>query len=316
MLLAAFAVHAAGALAAEPVYPVRPIRVLVGFPPGGAVDVVARILGPKLTESWGQPIVVDNRSGAGGTTASEVAANAAPDGYTLLVVGTSHAASAGLYTKLNYDSANSYAPVGLIAQVPQVLLVNLSLPAKNVGELIALAKSTPDKLNVASGGNGSISHLAGELFKEMAGVKIVHVPYKGVALAMGDVITGQVQLIFSSLTGAMPQIRSGRLRALGVTSAKRSPSLPEIPTIDEAGLKGYEATGWTGMLAPTGTPPPVVNKLNAGIVAATKLPDVVTALRAQGAEVETSSPQEFGTYLRAEIAKWAKTIKAANIKML
>jgi tripartite-type tricarboxylate transporter receptor subunit TctC len=313
-LIAACAWTSASA-AAEPAYPVRPVRVIVGFPPGGAADVVARIVGPKMAESFGQPFVVDNRTGAGGTTASELAAHAPPDGYTLLMVGTSHAASAGLYTNLNYDAANSFAAVARVAEVPQVLLANPSLPAKNVGELVALAKSAPGKLNIASGGNGSISHLSGELFKEMVGITLVHVPYKGASLAMADVMTGQVQLLFGSLASAMGQIRSGRLRALGVTSSRRSPSLPDTPTIAEAGVKGYEATGWTGMLAPAGTAEPIVSKLNGGLVAAVKTPEVIAALRAQGAEVAASTPQEFAVYLRAEIAKWTKTIRAANIKV-
>jgi tripartite-type tricarboxylate transporter receptor subunit TctC len=306
--------NAAAATAPEASYPVRPIRVLVGFPPGGAADVTVRLIAPKLTEAWGQAIIVDNCLGAGGTTAAEIAAHAAPDGYTLLSIGSSHAASAGLFTKLNYDPANSYAPLGLVAQVPQVLLVYPSLPARNVAELVALAKASPGKLNIASGGSGSVSHLAGELFKSMTRVNIVHVPYKGAPFAMADLITGQVQLMFASLAAGMPQIKSGKLRALGVTSAKRSPAVPEIPTIGEAGVKGYEATGWTGLLAPAGTPQPIVRKVNAGIVAAAKMPDVVNALRSQGAEPETSTPQEFGTYLKSEIAKWTNVIKEAGIR--
>ena len=308
------AINAAVAAAPEASYPLRPIRVLVGFPPGGAADVTIRIIAPKLTDAWGQPIIVDNRLGAGGTTAADIAAHAAPDGYTLLSVGSSHAASAGLYTKLNYDPANSYAPLGLVAQVPQTLLVTPSLPAKNVAELVSLAKAAPGKLNIASGGSGSISHLAGELFKSMTGVNIIHVPYKGAPFAMADLITGQVQLMFASLAAGMPLIKSGKVKALGVTSARRSPSLPDMPTLAEAGVKGYEATGWTGMLAPAGTPQPIVAKVNSGIVAAAKMPDVISALRSQGAEPETSSPQEFGAYLKSEIAKWTKVIKEAGIR--
>lgn len=314
LITAGNALPSVAALASETTYPTRPIRILVGFPPGGAADVMARIVGQKLTEAWGQAIIVDNRLGAGGTTASEIAAKATPDGYTLLMVGSSHAASAGLFAQLNYHPAASYAPIGLVAQVPQVLLVNPSLPAQTAAELVSLAKASPGKFNIASGGTGSTSHLAGELFKTMAGINIVHVPYKGAPLAMADLITGQVQLLFSSLTAGMPQIRSGKLKALGVTSAKRSPSAPEIPTIAESGVKGYEATGWTGMLAPAGTPQPVIRKLNTNIVTIVQMLDVVAAMRKQGAEPERSTPQEFGAYLKSEIAKWTKVIKDAGIR--
>lgn len=300
--------------ASEPTYPSKPIRMLVGFPPGGSVDGMARIVGQKLTDTWGQQVVIDNRPGAGGIVASEIAARAIPDGYTLLAIGSSHAASAGLFGKLNYHPADSFAPVALIGSVPMVLLANTSLPVKSTAELVSMAKASPGKLNFGSGGNGSMSHLLGELLKSMAGVNIVHVPYKGPPLAIADLMSGQIQLVFSSLTGALPQIRAGRVKALGVTSTKRSLSLPEVPTIAESGLSGYEATGWTGILAPAGTPRSIINKLNAHVATIVQTPEVVAAMRKQGAEPEPGSPQAFGTYLRSEIAKWTKVIREAGIR--
>lgn len=300
--------------AQERAYPSKPIRMLVGFPPGGSVDGLARVVGPKLTEVWGQQIVVDNRPGAGGTVASEIAARAIADGYTLLVVGSSYAVSAGLFSKLNYHPVDSFAPVALIGSVPMVLVTNTSLRAKSIAELVSMAKASPGKLNFGSGGTGSLSHLSGELLKSMAGVDIVHVPYKGPSLAMTDLMSGRIELLLSSLTGVLPQIKAGRVKALGVSSTKRSPSLPEVPTIAESGLRGYEATGWTGILAPAGTPQPLINKLNAQVASIVQTPEVIAALRKQGAEPEAVSSQTFGTYLKSEIAKWTKVIREAGIR--
>ena len=302
------------ALAVGQTYPARPIHVLVGFPLGGAADVIGRIVTPHLAAAWGQPVVVDNRPGAGGNVAAEMTANAKPDGYTLLMIATSHATNAGLTTKLPFDPANSFAAVAMMASVPQVLVVGNSLPAKSVTELIALAKSRPGKLNFGSGGTGSATHLVGELFKSMAAVDIVHVPYKGVSFAVTDIMGGQLETAFSSLPAALAQIRSNRIRALGVTSVRRSPFMPEIPTIAEAGVAGYEATGWSGMVAPAGTPADVVARLNAVINAALKVPEVIADLAKQGAEPEGGSAAEFDRYLRKEITKWTKVIRDAKIE--
>ncbi len=294
-------------------YPNRPVRVLVGFPVGGAADAVGRIIGPHLAAAGGQPFVMDNRPGAGGNLASELTANAKPDGYTLVMIATSHATNAGLTPNLAYHPTNSFSAVALVASVPQVLVVGNNVPAKSVNELIALARAKPGKLNFGSGGTGAATHLVAELFKSMANVNIVHVPYKGVGFAITDIIGGQIEIAFSSLPAAMSQIRANRVRALAVTSARRSRLMPELPTIAEAGVPGYEATGWTGMLAPAGTPPAILAQLNKEINAALKLPDVIAALAAQGAEPESSTPQEFDRYLREEVTKWTKVIREANI---
>lgn len=308
-LLAACAPYAAGQA-----YPTRTIHVLVGFPVGGAADVIGRIVAPHLANAWGQPVVVDNRPGAGGNLAAELTANAKPDGYTLLMIATSHATNAGLSGKLPFDPANSFAAVAMMASVPQVLVVGNNLPAKSVTELIALAKARPGKLNFGSGGTGSATHLVGELFKSMAAVDIVHVPYKGVSFAVTDIMGGQLEMAFSSLPAALTQIRGNRVRALGVTSVRRSPFLPDTPTIAEAGVAGYEATGWSGMLAPAGTPADIVNKLNTAINAALKVPEVIADLGKQGAEPEGGSAAEFDRYLRKEITKWTKVIRDAKIE--
>lgn len=300
--------------ASESAYPSKPIRMIVGFPPGGAVDILARIVGQKLTDTWGHQVVLDNRPGAGSTIAAEITATAIPDGYTLLMITSSHAVSAGLYTKLNYHSVNSFAPISLVATAPQVLSANLSLPVRSISELVSLAKASPGKLNFGSGGSGSTTHLAGELFKSMAGINIVHIPYKGAAPALTDVIGGQIQLAFASLPGALPHIGAKRVKALAVTSAKRSPSLPEVLTIAESGFPGYEATIWYGILVPAGTPKQVINKLHAQIVKIVQTPEVAGAITRQGAEPEVSSPQAFGTHLKSEIAKWTKVIREGGIR--
>lgn len=289
------------------------MRVLVGFPIGGAADAVGRIIGPHLAAAGGQPFVIDNRPSAGGNLASELTANAKADGYTLLMIATSHATNAGLTANLPYHPTNSFSTVALVASVPQVLVVGNNVPAKSVTELIALAKARPGKLNFGSGGTGAATHLVAELFKSMTNVNIVHVAYKGVGFAIIDIIGGQIEIAFSSLPAAMSQIRTNRVRALAVTSARRSRLMPELPTIAEAGVPGYEATGWTGMLAPAGTPPAIVAQLNKEINAALKLPDVIAGLAAQGAEPEASTPKEFDRYLREEVTKWTRVIREANI---
>jgi tripartite-type tricarboxylate transporter receptor subunit TctC len=293
-------------------YPDRPVRLIVGFPPGGAADIIARILGQKLSETWGQQVVIDNRSGAGSTIGSEITAKAAPNGYTLLMISSSHAASAGLY-KTSYMPVDSFAPVTLVASAPQALLANPSFPAKTLEDLLARAKAEPNKLSYGSAGNGSTTHLAGELLTEMANVKMVHVPYKGGAPALTDLMGGQIPLMFLALPPALPQIKSGKVRAIALTSIKRSPALPQVPAIAET-VPGYEATNWYGVLAPRGISPQLVQKLYSDIGTALRNADVARSIVAQGADVVGSTPQEFTTYLRSEIDKWTKVIKLAGIR--
>ncbi len=301
--------HAASAQAS---YPDRPVRMIVGFPAGGAADIIGRIVGQKLAETWAQQVVVDNRPGAGSTIGSDLTAKAPPDGYTLLMISSSHAASAGLY-KTGYHPVDSFAPVTLVASTPQALLASPSLPARSMQELLATAKAQPGKLTYGSAGNGSTTHLAGELLSEMAGVKLLHVPYRGGAPALTDVIGGQIQLLFLALPPAMPQIKAGKLRTLAVTSPKRSPALPQVPTIAET-VPGYEATNWYGLLAPARTPPAIVDKLFKDVSAALHTPEVAARIESQGADVVGSKPAEFTAYLRTEIAKWTKVIKSAGIR--
>ena len=305
-----------GALAQAPTYPTKPIRLVVPFPPGGATDILARDVAQKLTESWGQAVVVDNRPGAGANIGTELVAKSAPDGYTLLMgtVGT-HAINPSLYAKLPYDHVKDFAPVILVAGVPNVLVVNPALPVNSVAELIAYAKANPGKLNFASSGSGTSIHLSGELFKVMAGVEMVHVPYKGSAPAVQDLIGGQVQLMFDNLPPSLPQIKAGKLRALAVTSAARAPALPDVPTMAEAGLPGFEASSWFGILAPTGTPPAIVAKLNAEIAKWLATPEAKEKLAKQGANAAGGSPEDFAKHIAAETAKWAKVVKDSGAKV-
>ena len=296
-------------------YPDRPVRVIVTFPAGGGTDIVARMIFQKVAERTGGSFVIDNRGGAGGTIGTELAAKASPDGYTIVVVSGSHTINPSLYKKLNYDAARDFAPVTMLVTGPGVLVVHPSLPARNVKELIALAKSRPGQLLYASPGNGTPPHLAAELFKAMAGVDIVHVPYKGNAQAMTDLIAGQESLSFPTGPSAMPHVQAKRLRALGVTSAKRVAGLPEIPTIAESGLPGYDASAWYGVLAPAGAPASIVAKLQSEIHIALRAPDIVDRLAAQGLEPAPNTPDEFARFIAAELAKWNRIIAAAGIKV-
>ena len=297
-------------------YPTKPIRLVVPFPPGGATDILARAVAQKLTDEWGQPVVVDNRPGAGGNIGSELVAKAAPDGYTLEMgtVGT-HAINASLYAKMPYDHVKDFAPVILVAGVPNVLEVNPSLPVNTVQELIAYAKANPGKLNFASSGNGTSIHLSGELFKVMTGVQMTHIPYKGSGPALQDLIGGQVQLMFDNLPPSLPQIKAGKLRALAVTSSTRSPALPDTPTIAESGLPGYEASSWFGVLAPAGTPPAIIAKLNAEIAAWLATPEAKEKMVALGANIGGGSPEDFAKHIAAETAKWQKVVKESGAKV-
>ncbi len=297
-------------------YPIKPIRWIVAFPPGGTTDVVVRLVGQKLSESLGQPVVIDNRGGAGGIIGTEIAAKAAPDGYTLAVgYITTHAILPHLYSKLPYDPVKDFAPISLMAAAPNLLLVNPSLPVKSVKELIALAKSKPGQLSNASPGKGTPPHLGGELFKKMAGVNIVHVPYKGSTQAMFDVVGGHVPLLFDGIVPSLPMVKAGKLRALGVTSAKRSPLVPEIPTIAESGLPGFEMVSWWGMAVQAGVPKEIVSKLNTEVVKIIQMPDVKETLARLGAIPTWSTPEQFAAHIQAETAKWGMVIREFGIKV-
>jgi len=306
-------VQGIGAATAQ-TYPVKPIRVVVPFPAGGGIDTVARILTPKLTESLGQPAVVDNRVGASGTIGTEAVSKAPPDGYTLLATFASHAQNASLYPKLGYDTVKDFAPITLIATVPNILVVNPSLPVKTVKDLIALAKKHPGEILYASIGNGTPAHLSAELFNSMAGIRMTHIAYKGAAPSIVALISGETQLTFTTVLVAMPHVKSGRLRALGVASLKRAAVLPDIPTIDEAGVRGYESNAWYGLLAPAKTPAAIIEQLHRETVKALQLADVRDNLKAQGAEPVGSTPREFAALINAEIEKWRKVVVATGAK--
>jgi tripartite-type tricarboxylate transporter receptor subunit TctC len=296
-------------------YPSRPVRMIVSFAPGGSVDLVARLIGHKLTEAWGQQIVIDNRPGAGGNLSAELAARAAPDGYTLYISSASLVVNVSLYRKVGYDPVKDFAPITLLATVQNVLVAHPSLPAKNVKELIALAKRQPGKINYASTGSGSSGHLTMELFKAAAGIDILHVPYKVIGQARTDILAGQISLWFGTVPALLPHIRSGKLRALAVAGGKRSPALPEVPTVAESGLPGFEAFTWYPVLAPAGTPKPVVAKLNSEIVAILKTPEVHERLTSQGVEPVGSTPAQLAGHLRTELAKWAKAVQVSGARV-
>jgi tripartite-type tricarboxylate transporter receptor subunit TctC len=303
------------ARAAAQDYPSKPIRLIVPFPPGGGNDTMARTVGHQLTAALGQQVVIDNRAGAGGIIGAETAAKAAPDGYTLFLGGVgSHGINPNLHAKLAYDPVRDFAPVTLIASAPLILVVHPSVPAKSVKELIQLAKAKPGQLNFASNGAGGSSHLAAEMFKMMTATAMVHVPYKGLSPALTDLLSGQVQLMFSSTVAILPQVRAGRLRSLALTAAKRSPALPDVPTVAESGVAGYETASWYGVLAPAGTPQPIVDRLNREIVRIVQLPEVRERLAAEGAEPVGNSPEEFAAHIKRELARWAKVIRQARIQ--
>lgn len=295
-------------------YPSKPIRFIVPFPPGGATDTFARILGQKMTDSWGQQVVIDNRPGAGGNIAAELAAKSPADGYTIIIVGMSHAVNVSLYKKIAYDPVKDFAPITQVASVESFLVVHPSLPVKSVKELIALAKARPGQLNYGSGGNGAPGHLAGELFKMLAGINMVHVPYKG-AQSMVGLLNGDHAVEFNNLITVGAHIKSGKVRVLAVGSAKRSPLMPEVPAMREAGVPGYEKVQWFGVLAPAGTPQPIISKLNAEMVRALRLPDVTKRLRDLGSEPVANSPEQFDVLIKSEIKKWAKVIKEVGIRV-
>ena len=297
-------------------YPRRPVRLIVPFPPGGGNDIVARAVAQELGKSLGQQFVVDNRAGAGGAIGAELAARSPADGYTLFLGGVgSHVVNPSLHAKLSYDPIRDFAPVTLIASAPAVLVVHPSVQAASVVELTALAKANPGKLNYASNGNGSSAQLAAVLFESMAGVRMTHVPYKGVSQALVDLMSGEVQLMFGTIVAISPHIKAGRLRALAVTGKSRSGLLPEVPTLAEAGLPGYEAGSWYGILAPAGTPGAIVARLNAEINQAVRQPEVRERLAAEGAETLGGTPEEFASHIKAQLARMGKLMREAGIRM-
>jgi tripartite-type tricarboxylate transporter receptor subunit TctC len=297
-------------------YPTKPVRMIVPFPAGGATDIVGRLVAQKLAEGWGQQVIVDNRGGAGGTIGSDVAAKSPPDGYTMLL-GTSstHAVAPSLYSKLPYDPVRDFSPVTLVATATILLAVHPSVPAQNVRELIALAKRQPNALSFASSGNGGISHLIGEQFKSTAGIQMLHVPYKGDTPALVDLVGGQVHLMFGTAVSFLPYVSAGRLRALAVTNPKRSPIVPNVPTIAESGLPGFEALQWFGVFVPAGTPRDIVSRLHADIVKSLKLSDVRERLVGLGAEVVGNAPDQFAAFQKADSVKWAKIVKESGAKV-
>lgn len=305
----------AGAIAAD-AYPVRPIRMIVAFSPGGGTDIIGRIAAQGLFAKLGQQVVVDNRPGAGGNIGTAIAARSAPDGYTLITAGTgSHAINPSLYANIPYDAVKDFTAVCLVASSAYLMVVHPAVPAKNVAEFIDLARAKPGQLNMASSGNGGMPHLAGELFKLLAKVQMTHIPYKGTGAVFGDLIAGQVQVLFGDIVATSPHAKSGRLRALGITSAKRSASLPEFPTIAESGVPGYDAVGWFGVFAPAGTPRPIVMRLNAAIIEHINQPEVKTRMNELGADIVGSTPEAFAAAQRADLERWARVVKAAAIRL-
>jgi len=314
MLIAAVLLSAGGLAWAQDAYPSRPIRIIVPFPPGGSIDPLARLVGQKLTEAWGQPVIADNRPGGNSIIGSEAVARSKPDGYTLLVASTTHVINPSLLST-PYDAIKDFAPVATLTKNELVLVVNPSVPANSLRDVIDLAKAKPGQLNFASSGSGTSIHLAGELFSHAAGVKMTHIPYKGAAPAIADLIGGQVQLVFQVPIVVMPHVKSGKLRAIAISGERRLAALPQVPTLAESGLPGVEMRIWNGLLAPAGTPSEVVQKLSAEITKVLSAPEVRTLLLSQGNEPFVSTPDQFASLLRSDLAKFAKIVKSANIKL-
>lgn len=297
-------------------YPTRPVRILVAYPPGGGVDLAARVIGQKFTESFGQQMIIDNRGGGGGNISMELAARAAPDGHTLIMTGAGPTTiNVSLYSKIPFDPVRDFAPVALVASTVYALVVHPSVEAKSVKDLVALAKSRPGKLTFATAGIGAPPHLATELLKMMTATDMVHVPYKGTGPAISDLIGGQITFMFADALAAAPQIKAGKLRGLAVSSPRRFALVPDLPTVAESGVPGFSAVGWTGLLAPAGTPQPIVRKLNSEVVRVLPLPEVKDKLAGDGSEFGKNTPEEFSVFIKQEIAKWAKVVKASGIRL-
>ena len=314
VVAATIAFTAAGAVFAQ-TYPVKALRMVVPFAPGGGTDVIARYLAAGMSESMNRQVVVDNRGGANGIIGTEIVARAPADGYTLLFVSSPHSVNPGLYPKLPYDTLRDFAPVSMVATSPYILVVHPSLPVRNVKELIALAKTRPDQITYGSGGSGSSAHLAAELFNQMAGVKLREIPYKGAGPALMAVLSGESAVVFGNALTVKPHIQSGRLRALGIASAKRSASAPEMPTIAEGGVPDYRADAVLGLLAPARTPRAIVETLNAEVHKTMRLPAAVDAMRGMSVDIALSTPEEFGRLIESEMQRWDKVIRALNLKV-
>lgn len=312
IVLAAMAV---GGAAAADKYPDRPIRVIVPFSAGGSADVFARAVGQKMSEAWGQQVVIDNRAGSGGVIGTEIAAAAARDGYTLMLGNTANIAiNAALYKKLAFDTVRDFAPITLVATAPYVMVAPVSLGIANPKEFLALARSKPGQLNYASLGSGSASHLTAELLQSMAGIKLTHVPYKTLGTVLTDLISGQVQVFYLGMVSAQSQIKGGRLRAIGVTGPKRSAAMPDVPTVAEGGVPGYEVVAWYGYFAPAGTPRPIIMRVNAEVKRILDLPEMRERLSGEGAEVAASTPEQFAAYIKTEMVKWAAVVKLSGAR--
>ncbi|MGZ8202359.1 MAG: tripartite tricarboxylate transporter substrate binding protein [Burkholderiales bacterium] len=312
-IVAAFALGVATMAAAQS-YPTKPVRMVVAFAPGGGTDIVGRIIGQKLTELWPHPVVIDNRPGAGSTIGTDIVAKAVPDGYTIQTVSMSHALNISLYKKLPYDPIRDFAHIVLAARAPNVLVAHPAVPAKNVKELIALAKSRPGKLAFSSSGTGGVSHLSAEVFRTAAGIDLLHVPYKGAGPAMTALLGNEVQLMMATAPVALAQIKANRVRAIGVSSRKRSLLAPDVPTIAEQGFPGFETDTWYGVLAPSRVPPAIVNKINADVNRVLSTPAAQTQLEQEGAEVAGGTPEEFRKFAESEVSRWGKVIKAAGVE--
>lgn len=316
ILFAAAWLIAAPAFAADAQsYPNKPIRIIVPFPPGGISDVMSRVFGQKFTDSWNQPVIVENRAGAGGNIGADIVAKSPPDGYTLVMgsIGT-HAVNVSLFSKLPYDPIRDFAPIALVIEADGLLVLHPSVPVKTVKDLIALARARPGQLAYASAGNGTASHLAGELFKSMAKIDLVHVPYKGNVPAISDLVGGQTSMLFATLPTVLPLAKAGRLHALAVTGAQRNPAVPDVPTMADT-LPGFEVTNWIALFAPAGTPADIVAKLNAEIMRIMRMPDVQSRLVSEGAKFTPNTPSEFAAFVKSEITKWGKVIKDSGARV-
>jgi tripartite-type tricarboxylate transporter receptor subunit TctC len=296
-------------------YPAKPVRMVVPYAPGGNADIQARYIAERLSDTLGKQFIVDNRPGANGIIGAEVAAHAPPDGYTLMLIANTFTVNPGLYPKIPYDTIKDFQPITLVGDTPLLFVAHPSVPAKNVKELVALAKSRPSQLNYGSSGNGSPSHLAGALLEVMTGIKLVHVPYKGMAGSNVAVMSGEIQLGFPSMTSALPHVKAGKLKAYAITIKSRSSIAPDIPTMAEAGVPGYEASIWNGVLAPAGTPRPIVNRLNEAVAQILKTPQAQERYAAVGAEIRYDSPEDFEALIKSDVAKWAKVVKARGIRI-
>lgn len=296
-------------------FPTQPVKIVVPFPPGGTTDILARLLGAELSQQWGQPVIVDNRAGASGTIFSEQLTRMPPDGYTLMLTATHHVINPGLYKQLRYNTRTDFTPIAEVASVPNVLVVNPKFPVHSVSELIAYAKAHPGEVNFGSSGTGGANHLSGELFKSMAGINMMHIPYKGAAPALNDLLGGQILVMFDSVPGVLQHIKAGKLRALAVTSLKRSPALPNVPTIDESGLKGFDSTAWFGLYAPGGMKPELTAKLSSDVLKALQSERIRRAFEEQGAEPGSMTQPQFAAFVDSEMQKWSKVITEAHVKI-